>query len=242
MNGFPHGTERRIHTRMPLQLSVTGQTEDEVFAGTSEDLSIGGAKVRWTEERALQIGDKIEVAVDLPGREEPFRTEAEVRWRGGAICGLAFGKRAQAVLAAFLASACGLSAATASAAATVPTFDPNADIVVEDTGPERPDEFAVQEAFFSQNQELDRCIDKATSNRARQLQGDATVEILLNPKGDRPLGVNADLPASIAKHASFKECLRRAVASAPYPSYDGPPVVVSLSFELDPGFEVEEEY
>lgn len=243
MSGFPIGSERRAHTRLPLKLSVKAQADDEVFAGHSEDVSIGGAKVRWTDDRDLKIGDHIDVEVELPGRDEPLVTRAEVRWRGGAsICGIAFGQRAQAVLAAFFASACGLSAATASAAATVPTFDPNADFVVEDTGPERPDEYEVQEAFFTQNAELDKCLDKMTNNRARSLDGDATVEILLNPKGDRPLGVNAELPASVAKHANFKECLRRAVASAPYPSYDGPPVVVSLNFELDPGYEIEEEY
>ncbi|MEM6994584.1 MAG: PilZ domain-containing protein [Myxococcota bacterium] len=243
MNGFPNGAERRAHTRLPLKLSVTAHADDGSFSGHSEDVSIGGAKVRWSEERDLKIGDTIDVAVELPGRDEPLHTEAVVRWRGGkSICGIAFGQRAQAVLAAFFASACGLSAATASAAAGVPTFDPNADFVVEDTGSERPDEFAVQEAFFSQNGELDKCLDKVTNNRARSLEGDATVEILLNPKGDRPLGVNAELPTAVAKHANFKECLRRAVASAPYPSYDGPPVVVSLNFELDPGYEIEDEY
>lgn len=244
MNGFPNGPERRAHERLPLRLSITERGDEGEYVGTSEDLSVGGAKVVWTEERELSIGDRIEVAVDLPGRSEPLVAEAEVRWRGGkSVCGIQFGRRAQAALAAFFAGACGLSAATASAAATVPTFDPNADFVVEDTGPERPDEYQVQEAFFSQNEDLDRCVERATSNRATSLEGDATVEILLNPKGDRPLGVNADLPPALAKHASFKECLRRAVAAAPYPSYDGPPVVVALSFELDPGFdEVEEEW
>ncbi|MBL4688980.1 MAG: PilZ domain-containing protein [Nannocystaceae bacterium] len=226
-----------------MRLALTAQADDDVFSGYSEDVSVGGAKVRWADDRDLKIGDHIDVALDLPGRAEPLRARAEVRWRGGSsVCGIAFDKRAQGILAAFFASACGLSAATASAAATVPTFDPNADVVVEDTGPERPDEYEVQEAFFSQNEALDKCIAKVTNNRARQLDGDTTVEILLNPKGDRPLGVNADLPSAMAKHASFKECLRRAVAAAPFPSYDGPPVVVSLAFELDPGYEIEEEY
>ena len=242
MNGFPNGQERRAHTRMAMQLPIKASAGGTVFSGQSEDMSIGGAKVRWEGERDLAIGDRIEVEVALPGRPEPLRTDAEVRWLGGrSVCGIQFGARAQSVIAAFFAAACGLASSTASAAATVPTFDPNADVVVDDSGPERPDEYEIQEAFFSQNEALDKCIDKATNNRTKQLEGDAEIEILLNPKGDRPLGVNASMPRGLAKDVGLTECVRRVVASAPYPSYDGPPVVVALSFELDPGVEYEEE-
>jgi len=242
MNGFPNGQERRAHERMAMQLPIKASAGGDVFAGLSEDMSIGGAKVRWEDDRELAIGDTIEVELALPGRPEPLRTEAEVRWCGGrSVCGIKFGARAQGVIAAFFAAACGLASSTASASATVPTFDPNADTVVEDTGGERPDEYEIQEAFFSQNEALDKCLDKATNNRQRQLEGDAEIEILLNPKGDRPLGVNASMPRGLSKNVGLTECVRRVVASAPYPSYDGPPVVVALSFELDPGMEYEEE-
>ena len=242
MNGFPQGQERRAHERMAVKIPIKASAGGDVFEGESEDMSIGGAKVRWQGERDLAIGDKIAVEVALPGRPEPLRADAEVRWCGGrSVCGIQFGKQAQRAIAAFFAAACGLGASTASAAATVPTFDPNADVVVEDTGPERPDEFEIQEAFFSQNEALDKCIEKATNGRSFQIQGDAEIEILLNPKGDRPLGVNAALPRGVAKDIGLTECVRRVVASAPYPSYDGPPVVVALAFELDPGMEVEDE-
>ena len=72
------------------------------------------------------------------------------------------------------------------------------------------------------------------------LPGDVDVEVLLNPKGHEPLGINAKLPRQVDK-SSLRECLRGAVAAAAYPSYDGPPVVVNFSFELDPGTYWEEE-
>ena len=242
MNGFPNGHERRAHERMAMQLPIKASSGGDVFAGQSEDMSIGGAKIRWADERDLAIGDTIEVELALPGRPEPLRTDAEVRWLGGrSVCGIQFGARAQSVIAAFFAAACGMASSTASASATVPTFDPNADVVVEDTGPERPDEYEIQEAFFSQNEALDDCIDKASNHRKKQLEGDAQIEILLNPKGDRPLGVNASMPSGLARNVALTECVRRVVASAPYPAYDGPPVVVALSFELDPGVEYVEE-
>ena len=235
---MPHlePANRRTHERLGLKLAVTQQGA----VGRSEDLSVGGAKIRWRDPSAAQVGDTIEVAVALPGRAAPLRAEAEVRWRGDArTCGVAFDKRTQAALATFFAAMCGLTSATASAAAAVPTFDPNADVVVEDTGSERPDEHTIEQAFKKQNDALNACVTLAGQAGAK---GDAKLEVLLNPQGDRPLGINATLPGSLQNNTDFRECVRGATAAAPFPSYDGPPVVVDLDFEIDPGHEIEEEW
>lgn len=194
--------------------------------------------VAWDADTELRVGDALDVDVELPGAQT-LQATAQVRWqRGKGICGIQFDKRAQSVLAAFFASFCGLSSATnAHAAASVPTFDPNADVVVNDDGGERPDEYEIEQAFFGQNAALDRCVTKATRN----VSGDATVSILLNPKGDRPLGINAELPRKLARNKSLRECIRTATAGAPFPAYDGPPVVVDLRFELAPGTDYEED-
>lgn len=232
-------SDRRAHQRYTLQLAVTGQHGGGQVHGHSEDLSVGGAKIHWDNGPAPDVGEKMDVQVALPGTKT-LRAEAEVRWRTeSGICGVAFDRRAQKVIAAFFAGAIGLAASSASAAqAAVPTFDENADITLEADGSERPDEFVIETAFFEQNAALDKCLDKARGD----VTGEAEVSILLDPKGDRPLGINAKLPGSLAKQKNFRECIRGAAADAPFPAYDGPPVVVNIRFDLDPGYEIEEDW
>lgn len=208
------------------------------MVGRSEDLSVGGAKLCFDDATPIQVGSRIEVQVDLPGSETPLQATAEVRWRGAAgACGVAFDRKAQAVLSAFFAAMCTLSTATAMAATTsVPTFDPNATVEIKDTGGERPDEHTVEGAFKTQNDALDRCVKQAKG----AAKGKAKVEVLLNPNGNRPLGINAMLPPKLRKNAEFRECVRGATAAAPFPAYDGPPVIVDLDFQIDPGSDYEE--
>ena len=127
-----------------------------------------------------------------------------------------------------------LVSVTAAAEATAPTFDPQAPIILDHDGAERPDELAVMAAFDSRQEAIDHCV--AEVKRGEEIvAGTADVEVLLNPEGKRPLGVNARLSEDAPKHESLRECLRAATSRAPFPAYDGPPVVVEFSFELDPG-------
>jgi len=59
--------------------------------------------------------------------------------------------------------------------------------------------------------------------------------VLLDPNGSTPLGGNAKLPPETGAKKRLRKCLRSVAAAANYPAYDGPPVVVEFSFELDPG-------
>ena len=162
MTGSPTFEDRRTHERLPLRVPISGRRDGATLSGRSEDVSIGGAKIHWDDGDGPQVGDSIDVEVSLPGRA-PLQTKAEVRWRGGkGTCGVAFDKRAQAVLAAFFAGLCGLASATATAnATTVPTFDPDSDVTITDTGSERPDEYTIEIAFKKQNNALDQCVAQA---------------------------------------------------------------------------------
>lgn len=230
--------ERRAHARVPVQLAakVHGPNGSQDLA--THDLSEGGACISM--DAPLEIGSVVEVDVDLPNQLEPARVKAEVRWARKGKAGLIFRSGAVAAIAAFVGTM--LAAPTAMAAKTsVPTFDPNADVQLDmKAGGERPDEFNLTQAFEQQYGSFDECVAAAKKNPNQTLPGDVDVEVLLNPKGHEPLGINAKLPDGVNKR-SLRECLRGAVAAADYPAYNGVPVVVTFSFELDPGTYWEEE-
>ena len=230
--------ERREHQRFPFQVAVETTYGDVAQSFTSEDLSVGGAKIVGG---ALPVGERVDVTVALPGRRMPLTATAEVRWSRGGAVGLRFGQAAQAALAAFFASVVGLSGATASAnVAAVPNFDPNATTELTAEGGERPDELVLLGACERQRGQMDRCVDEAKSGNDVTFEGTATMEVLLNPAGARPLGINGRASEDAPKDAGLMECLRSATASAPYPGYDGPPVIVEFDFEIDAGFEIED--
>ena len=125
------------------------------------------------------------------------------------------------------------------AVAAVPEFDPSASQDLDRYGgSERPDESVVMERFNDTFAAIDRCVE-AERNRTHEdhIDGLAHVDVLLDPEHPHPLGVNADTDGK--KRAKLKGCLRDAVGSAEFPTYDGPPVVVNFEFEIDPGFEEE---
>ncbi|WP_052551711.1 hypothetical protein [Enhygromyxa salina] len=134
----------------------------------------------------------------------------------------------------------GGATAPGSVTANVAQFDPNADISLDmdKFGSERPDQYEIQQAFFGQFGALDECVwaEKDRRGDEAQLLGDVSMAVKLNPETSRPFGVNATMPEAHAKSTELQDCLREAAASAPYPTYDGPPVIVDFEFELDPGF------
>lgn len=237
MNG---GVERRQHERFALEVAIEATHGASTLSFTSEDLSVGGAKI--VGDGALPIGEDVDVSLALPGHSQPLEAKATVRWSRGGAFGIQFGRAAQAALAAFFASVVGLSGMSASAAAStsVPTFDPNATTELSSDGAERPDEYVLLGAFENQRARMDRCVEAAKDGADVQLQGTATMEVLLNPAGKRPLGVNGKVSEDAPTDTSLVECLRAATAAAPYPGYDGPPVIVEFDFEIDAGFELED--
>lgn len=137
----------------------------------------------------------------------------------------------------------GGAAAPGSVTANVGEFDPNADVTLDldKYGSERPDEFEVQQAFFAQFEAIDGCVvdhkRRAGLEDDAVLTGDVALAVKLNPEQSTPYGVNATMPEPYAEADNLRDCLRNAAADAPYPTYDGPSVVVDFEFELDPGYE-----
>ena len=122
--------------------------------------------------------------------------------------------------------------------AAVPEFNPEAPLDLDRyEGSERPDEEVVMERFNGTFEAIDRCVETERKRaHVDQVDGNAFVDVLLNPKGNRPLGVNAKTDSDSSRN-KLQGCLREAVASAKFPGYDGPPVVVNFEFEIDPGYE-----
>lgn len=231
-----HQDENRrefVRYDLSLPLRVDGQ-EGPVFAEL-ENISAGGVALKCAQQE-LHVGSEVQVHVDLPGQVKTSRLDAVVRWSSAGRAGLQFRRGAMAAVAAFVAS---LAATPAMAADSgVPEFDPNAEQVIDPrSGGERPDEAQLLDAFQHQFDAFDACVAQAKRTRDEHLPGDVDVAVLLDPGGKSPLGVNATLPERVHHRKPLKECLRSAVASAAYPAYDGPPVVVEFSFELDPGLE-----
>lgn len=230
--------ERRVHARIPARFAATVYGDGRAQAAATHDLSLRGACI--STDIPLAVGSEVDVEVALPVRHEPVRVRGEVCWSKKGKAGIVFRSGALAAVAAFVGGM--LLAPTAQAAKTsIPTFDPNADVVLDmKAGGERPDEYDLTQAFEQQYDSFDECVAAAKKDPNETLPGDVDVEVLLNPKGHEPLGINAKLPGEVDK-SSLRECLRGAVAAAAYPSYDGPPVVVNFSFQLDPGTYWEEE-
>lgn len=134
----------------------------------------------------------------------------------------------------------GGAAAPGSVTANIAEFDPTADVTLDmdKYGVERPDQYAIQQAFFDQFGALDECVwaEKDRRGSEDQLLGDVSMSVKLNPESPRPFGVNATMPSRYEDSIKLKDCLREAAAGAGYPTYDGPPVIVDFEFELDPGF------
>jgi len=232
------GSERRTQERHAIDLPVRVSDGGATLACQSENLSVGGAcLVHDVGTEPFRVGDIVDIEVDLPGVARAAKLQAEVRWSGKGRSGVMFRGGALAAVAAFvgtLFSGAPVSASTS----TVPEFDPNADVALDmEAGGERPDEYSVLQAFEQQYEHFDACVAKVKKDPDQKLPGDVEVAVLLSPKGKRPLGVNAALTKKVKASDSLRQCLRTAIAGAPYPAYDGPPVVVNFSFELDPGSE-----
>lgn len=224
------GAERRAYPRYDVEVAASiGRV-----VGRTENLSDRGVCVVHDAQYEFLEGDRVAIELEIP-RGGRARVEAEVRWSSSGRTGLRFVGRRVGAIAAFVASLALASSAPA-AESVVPEFDPNAQTDLDmDAGGERPDEFFLLQAFEQQYDDFDRCVARAKGRAKRRLPGDVDVSVLLNPEGHRPLGVNAQLPDSVRKNRKLRECLRAAVAAAPFPAYDGVPVVAQFSFELDPG-------
>jgi len=133
--------------------------------------------------------------------------------------------------------------------ASMQPFDPNADMSFEfgdgggDAGAS-PDDFEVRSALDRQLGTMDGCVADYKAKKGikpeKQLEGDVSISVKLNPKASTPLGINASITSDHDKDEGLKSCIKEAVDKAPFPTYAGVPRVVDFAFELDPGSEWED--
>lgn len=127
--------------------------------------------------------------------------------------------------------------------ANIASFDPNADVVIDldKYGSERPDDYDVQMAFNQAFEPMDVCVLDTKSRKGMSPEkvlhdGMMDIQVKIEGKTGKAVGINTKLPGKFDKDDSLKNCIRDAVGSVQFPSYDGPPVVVDFYTELDAGY------
>ncbi len=83
--------ELRKTERVSTSLVVHIERDGAALVGETINLSLGGMLLRVDADPAPRVGERWQVAVELPTLEQPLRAAAEVRWVGLANdCGLQF--------------------------------------------------------------------------------------------------------------------------------------------------------
>lgn len=85
--------DQRQNERFDAQLPVMVRRADEEVVGVTENISLGGARLRVELEPAPRVGDRIRVQIRLPNLEQPLQADAAVRWRDpldASMLGIAF--------------------------------------------------------------------------------------------------------------------------------------------------------
>lgn len=70
----------RVHERFVIERPIQVARGDSQGDGMTEDLSLGGAKIRVPIEPPLQVGERVRVSFTLPDHNAPIQAEAQVRW------------------------------------------------------------------------------------------------------------------------------------------------------------------
>ena len=70
--------ERRRHTRSEASWFISIETPEECMAGTTKNISSGGAFIRC--EKPLAPNEIFDMVITLPGRGTSLKGKAEVVW------------------------------------------------------------------------------------------------------------------------------------------------------------------
>ena len=70
--------QRREHKRHRIEIEIDISSDHNFYAGITSDLSEGGVFIATHLERA--VGTVIDLALRLPGIEQPIQAVGEVRW------------------------------------------------------------------------------------------------------------------------------------------------------------------
>ncbi|MBX7080573.1 MAG: hypothetical protein K1X88_15345 [Nannocystaceae bacterium] len=114
----------------------------------------------------------------------------------------------------------------------VPRYDASATVVLDPAaGSERLDDTTVRAHLRKLEPSFDRCIADAVTAGVTVGSGRVDFVFGLAPSG-KVTGVTAKAPAAI-RDSGVIPCLRTVVFEHRFPDYDGPPMGVDYSFEID---------
>ena len=74
--------ELRKTERVDTTLTVRIERDGAMIVGETLNLSLGGMLMRVVVDPAPRVGERWNIAIELPTLEQPLKAEAEVRWIG----------------------------------------------------------------------------------------------------------------------------------------------------------------
>ncbi len=113
----------------------------------------------------------------------------------------------------------------------IPAYDAKATTVLGDAGSERLADEVVRRELRGLEPAFNRCIADAVAGGVTVGGGRVDFVFGLTASG-KVDGVNAKAPAAI-REAGIVPCLRKVIFDHRFPRYDGPPMGVDYSFEVD---------
>jgi c-di-GMP-binding flagellar brake protein YcgR len=78
------GIEKRRTKRFEIAQEVSVARNEREFVGLTQNVSLGGMRLRVELDPPVRIGDRLSVAITIPQLPQPLRAEAEVRWQNKA--------------------------------------------------------------------------------------------------------------------------------------------------------------
>jgi len=72
------GSDRRRHTRVPIELKVEYKRLNTFFADYTKNISKGGTFIRT--KRALEVGTEFIFSLTVPNLDSPLRLRGRVMW------------------------------------------------------------------------------------------------------------------------------------------------------------------
>ena len=73
-------SDRRRADRSPVHVALELGRSDSRCEAETENLTLGGARIRTHCHPSLRVGERVHVRFELPQLRAPVEVEAEVRW------------------------------------------------------------------------------------------------------------------------------------------------------------------
>jgi uncharacterized protein (TIGR02266 family) len=77
-NKAQKASDRRANRRIELEVEIGMESDHNFYTGLTRDISSGGIFVATGV--TYEVGERVNISFSLPGRDEPLRVEAQVRW------------------------------------------------------------------------------------------------------------------------------------------------------------------